>query len=897
LKPQSRVSDQRWPGFVGMLSFGTVNEVTVMQNRWVTTGFQGLDQILDGLRIGDNVVWKVDSLADYQDVVTPFVQEAVAAGRRVVYFRFGQHPPLIEAGLPVEIIELKPSDGFEPFACKIHAVATEKGVGAFYVFDCLSDLLSAWATDHMIANFFQVTCPYLFRLDTVAYFALLRGRHAHKTITRIRETTQVLLDMHNRDGQRFVHPLKVWERHSPTMFLPHRQDGATFVPLANSLDATELLTNVQRQEMAAGSRRLDHWHRLFLQAEEVNATSTSAAEREKTIAHLCRHLIGQEEKILGLARHYFDLDNLLAIKNRMIGTGFIGGKAAGMLLARRILESRPDGGWTEMLEQHDSFFIGSNVYYSYIVNNNWWELYAAQKTPQGYFKAGAELHDKMLTGAFPEQLREDIQNMLDYYGQYPIIVRSSSLLEDSFGSAFAGKYDSFFCANQGTPEDRYAAFEDAVRKIFASTMSEDALTYRKQRGLDQQVEQMGLLVQRVSGAYHRQYYFPELAGVGISYNTFVWDKQMDPKAGMLRLVLGLGTRAVDRVEGDYPRIVALDEPMKLPLKGHEDIRRFSQKDVDLVNIGDNTLQSLPLFRLVDEGIDLNLERYGMLDRETMNRLRERGRPGQNVWLLTFEPLLTQTDFPQRMQALLKALEEAYEYPVDIEFTINNAADGAPRINLLQCRPLQTKGLKKRVSIPESIAEDKVFFRAEGGFMGGNTALPIKRVIWIDARQYAQLSLSDKHEIARLVGRLNRRIKDREQHPTLLLGPGRWGTSTPSLGVPVKFSEINNMAAIGEVAFQEGELMPELSFGSHFFQDLVEADIFYLALFPEIFPCTLNRDWLYESSNALEGLMPSSSHFKRVVKVVDLSQRNLLLLADVVAQKLICFWDDEPARLD
>jgi hypothetical protein len=864
-----------------------------MTDRRVTTGFSGLDEILDGLRLGDNVVWKVDSIDDYRYFVEPYVMRALSEGREVIYFRFGQHPPLLAATLAVEVHELDPREGFEPFACAVHAVATQKGVGTFYVFDCLSDLLSAWVTDHMIANFFLVTCPYLFRLDTVAYFALLRSRHAHKTITRIRETTQVLLDLHNRDGQRFIHPLKVWKRHSPTMFLPHRQVGDSFMPLANSLEATTLLANVQRQDLAAGSRQLDHWHRLFLQAEELTSAGTPSEEQEQMILHLCRHLIGREDRMLSLARRYFVLEDLLAIKNRMIGTGFIGGKAVGMLLARRILEAQPDADWSECLEQHDSFFVGSNVYYSYIVNNGWWELYAAQKTPEGYFQAGAELYEKMLTGTFPEQLREDFQSMLDYYGQYPIIVRSSSLLEDSFGSAFAGKYESFFCANQGSPEDRYQFFVDAVRKIFASTMSEDALIYRKQRGLDQQVEQMGLLVQRVSGSYHQQYYFPELAGVGISYNTFVWDKQMDPKAGMLRLVLGLGTRAVDRVEGDYPRIVALDEPMKLPHKGYEDIRRFSQKDVDLVNISANDLQSQSLVRLISEKIDLSLERYGVPDRETVSRLLERRKPAQNVWMLTFEPLLTQTDFPARMQRLLKILEAAYQYPVDIEFTVNRTTDGVAKINLLQCRPLQTKGLKKRVNLPQRVADEKIFFSADGGFMGGNTALQIKRVIWVDAKEYSQLSLSDKHEVARLIGRLNRRVSNREQRSTLLLGPGRWGTSTPSLGVPVKFSEIDNMAAIGEVAFQEGDVMPELSFGSHFFQDLVEADIFYLALFPDTFPCTLKNNWIFSSRNVLEDLLPSSSRFKPVVKVVEIKQKNLLLIADVVAQRLICYWGDQP----
>ena len=101
-----------------------------------------------------------------------------------------------------------------------------------------------------------------------------------------------------------------------------------------------------------------------------------------------------------------------------------------------------------------------------------------------------------------------------------------------------------------------------------------------------------------------------------------------------------------------------------------------------------------------------------------------------------------------------------------------------------------------------------------------------------------------------------------------------------------------MAAIGEVAFAEGDLMPELSFGSHFFQDLVEADIFYLALFPDTFPCTLNCDWLYQQANLLEGLMPSSSRFKPVVKVIDVKSQNLLLLADVVTQQLVCCWADQ-----
>lgn len=856
-------------------------------SHWVTTGFQALDEILDGLRVGDNVVWKVDSIADYRYFVVPFVRQALSIGTRVVYLRFGQHPPLLDPDPAITVYHLDARLGFDTFATRIHDIITSEGRETHYVFDCLSDLLSAWATDLMIGNFFRVTCPYLYELDTVAYFALIRDRHSFRTIARIRETTQVLIDLYNREGTLYVHPLKVWQRHSPTMFLPHALEGEGFVPLANSIQATRLLRTLTDKSVDSTSRQLDHWHRLFLQAEDLAADPTATAEQEQMVDHLCRHLVGRDERILNLARQYFSLPDLLDIKARMVGTGFIGGKATGMLLANAILMVCREFQWRDHLEVHDSFFVGSNVYFSYIVHNGLWKAYVRQKTPEGYFEAAGELRREMLTGTFPDQVREGLQKMLDYYGQYPIIVRSSSLLEDGFGNAFAGKYDSFFLPNQGPPEDRYAALEDAIRRIFASTMSEDALAYRLQRGLDRQDEQMALLIQRVSGAYRRHYYFPDLGGVGVSYNTFVWDRGMDPKAGMLRLVMGLGTRAVDRVEGDYPRIVALDAPLKKPHKGFEDVRRFAQRDLDVLNVNTNQQETIPLRTLLAEGIHLPIARYAVRDIETMDRLAGRGRK-EEIWLATFDPLLKDGKFCELLQRLLKTLELAYGYPVDVEFTINFTAANEPRINVVQCRPLQTKGQKARIEIPENIPEKNLLFATEGSFMGGNIFQHLRWLIWVDPEEYTRLPLTDKHDVARLVGRLNRRVADRHDNPTLLMGPGRWGTSTPSLGVPISFAEINNVTALAEVAFSSGDLMPELSFGSHFFQDLVEADIFYLALFPEQTGCRLDATWLLQQPNALEGLMPASSRYKQVVRVLRLPENGLRLMADIVSQRLVCF---------
>ena len=854
----------------------------------VSTGFVELDNILDGLRIGDNVVLKVESIENYQYFVGPFVDQALRDGRQINYMRFGDHLPLLGETPQIKVHQLDSRLGFESFASSVYNIATEQGPGAFYVFDCLSDLLSAWTTDHMVGNFFRVTCPYLFELDTVAYFAIIRDHHSFKTIEQIRNTTQVLIDVFNHQDHFHIQPLKVWQRRSPTMFLPHRKEGEKFIPLTNSFESTRLYSSLAARTKDSSRRQIDHWHRLFIEAEDLCTEASTKAERDNMVRHICRHMIAREERMLTLVRKYFSLQELLEIKSRVIGTGFIGGKAVGMLLAHNILRQDQSFDWDKHLEHHDSHYVGSNVYYSYIVHNGLWRLFMQQKTEEGYFSAAAELRGKMLKGSFPDKIREGFQQLLEYYGQYPIIVRSSSLLEDGFGNAFAGKYDSFFCVNQGNPEERLEQLENAIRKIFASAMSEDALAYRLQRGLDQQDEQMALLVQRVSGAYRNHYYMPELAGVGVSYNTFVWDKQMDPQAGMLRLVVGLGTRAVDRAEIDYPRVVALDSPRMRQHKGFEDVRKFSQRDIDLLNVNENRLETVSLLKLAQEDINIPWQSYAVKDHETMELLERRGKKGQDIWRLTFDDFLEKTDFTALMQRLLKTIETAYDYPVDVEFTANFTAAREIKIDVVQCRPLQTKGSKTQLEIPQDIPEENLFFRSEGNFMGGNISHDIEWVIWVEPAEYLRLPLVEKYEIAKVIGLLNKRIVDKDKGRTMLLGPGRWGTTTPSLGVPISFSEINNLTVLVEVAFTSGDLMPELSFGSHFFQDLVEADIFYLALFPENKNCFLNEAWFQDRSNALDGLIPSYSRYRKVVKVYRVPKPGIRLMADVVSQQLVCF---------
>lgn len=854
----------------------------------ISTGIKGLDNVITGLRAGDNVVFQIDDIKDYLELVKPFVRQALKEKKKVVYLRFAAHQELLKPSKDIKRYELNAHAGFESFTARVNNIITQEGEGAYYVFDCLSDLLSAWATDLIIGDFFIVTCPYLYELKTVTYFSILRNNHSFKSIARIRETTQLLIDIYHCEGNCYIHPLKVWNRYSPTMFLPHQKKEDACIPVTDSVNAARLLTHIREKGAESAKRNLDYWDRLFIEAGELNNKDTAKSKIRETVKKLSGIMITKNKKILSLAIDNLTLEELIEIKSRLIGTGFIGGKSVGMLLARKILSKSSTLDWKGMMEPHDSFYIGSDIFYSYIVHNHWWKLLLQHKTEEGYFNTAKVLKEKMLFGVFPEEVMERFQQIIEYFGASPIIIRSSSLLEDDFGNAFAGKYESIFLANQGTPEQRYIQFAEAVRKIYASAMNEDALTYRKQRGLDKLDEQMALLVQRVSGAHHKDYFFPDLAGVGVSYNTYVWNAGMDPREGMLRLVFGLGTRAVNRVEGDYPRMVALDDPLKRPYAEKDDLRKYSQHEVDLISTKENRLTTVAFDRLLAEKAYRQIDRMAVKDFEMISRYNEKGAGEKEFWILTLDNLFGDSLLTDAFREILKSLEKAYDYPVEIEFTVNFSKDKSFKINLLQCRPLQTKGLGRKVDIPLQISKADTLFSSQGYFLGGNISQQVKWVICVNPGKYTQLKESDKYETARIVGKLNRIIKDREELPTLLMGPGRWGTTTPSLGVPVKFAEINNIAILGEIAFSSGNLMPELSFGTHFFQDLVETNIFYVALFPGREDSVFNEKWFAHSENLFRKLIPESSKYEDVIAVYDVGSRGTRVMSDVVSQKVLCF---------
>jgi pyruvate, water dikinase len=606
-------------------------------------------------------------------------------------------------------------------------------------------------------------------------------------------------------------------------------------------------------------------------------------------------MIGNHPEFNKLADRYLSVDDLVQIRDRMIGSGRIGGKAAGMLVARAILRRESsERDFSKVLEEHDSFFIGSDVFFTFLVNNNLFRLKLRLSRNSQISREEFELvEQQFLSGQFPGEIMGQFKDLLDYFGQAPIIVRSSSLLEDSFGNAFAGKYRSEFCPNQGNPDERLGSFLRAVKLVYASALNPDALLYRKKRGLGETDEQMAILVQRVSGTPYRRYFFPTLAGVAFSRNLYTWTDRIDPKKGMIRLVFGLGTRAVNRVASDYPRMIAVSHPSLRPEVGKQ-IIKYSQKNVDLLDLKANEFATLPVREVLENSDypNLNLLASTLSDGFVVDSpYSSRDTSAGNI-VLTFNNLIKNTDLIKIMDEILTILEKAWKQPVDLEFTAMVERNRAVRVNLLQCRPLRLPRIPdSKTEMTKTVVGQHALFKSSRVLSGGFVD-SIRYIIYVDPEKYAGMtSISKKMSVGRVVGKLNENLRGLETK-VMAIGPGRWGSTNIDLGVNVSYADIDNISVLVEIGMVNAGNEPELSYGTHFFQDLVEADIIYMPVFPDRRAAGFNKRFFANSPNVLSKLLPEYSDFEDVVRVLDVPAASdgayAHVAADILTRQAICY---------
>lgn len=689
-------------------------------------------------------------------------------------------------------------------------------------------------------------------------------------------------------------PADTWQRR-----VAHFRDTLTDFYFAHNLPHV-LFENIVRDVLArvpgddiflTFNPELAPWDMLFAQGEAYEALPP---ERRAKVKHhlreivvvLTKGLISDQLAFVGIAKNLFTVADLQAIRRRRIGRGKIGGKAAGMMLAWKIVNLL--GSNEEMdLKSHvvlpESYFIGADVSYDFVSLNDLHHLVDHKYKSREEIEAEYPRIRQAYIGArFPDEVVEGLRGILSNVGHHPLIVRSSSLLEDNFGTSFAGKYDSFFCPNQGTPEENLDALLHAISAVYASIFSPDAIFYRQQMGLLDYDERMAILLQEVQGERHDDFFFPTLAGVAFSHNPFRWTSRICRKDGFLRLVCGLGTRAVNRVARDYPRMVALSHPDLRPEVGAAEIRRYSQRSADVLNLAENEFQT----RRLTELLSMNFPSARLLvsvDRGDYLQPPPAYDPNLSPrdLILTCDGLLTETRFVPLMKTLLRTLSERFGRHVEVEFTID-IVPGYPEpefhVHLLQCRPQASWEAGESIAIPAAVIGADTLFTADRLVPHGRVQR-IRYIVFVDPEAYDHIpDETTRLQLARIVGRLNQMLAKKS---FILMGPGRWGSANIELGVKVTYADIYNTAMLVEIGLSHGDSVPEVSYGTHFFQDLVESEIHPLALYPDQGETVFNWRFFRGSPNVLANLLPDWGEYAEYIRVIDVPAVARGRLAEVI----------------
>jgi len=636
------------------------------------------------------------------------------------------------------------------------------------------------------------------------------------------------------------------------------EDKASFLPS---------VLNNPRSSLSDVAGALRRFHHLLADGAEL-----SPATLNGILVGLIRRFLTDQLEFISVAKEYLQTDDFLDLIDRVIHSdashGKLGGKSAGLFLAAAILRregsaERPIG----EVKVPRSWYVASEGQMSFIEYNDLDEVMRQKYREISQVRQEfPNIIQLFKNSRFPPEVVKGVSMILDEAGDTPLIVRSSSLLEDRMGSAFSGKYRSLFLANRGSKQDRMSAILDAMTEVYASVFGPDPIAYRRERGLIDFHEEMAILVQEVVGTRLGNYFLPAVAGVAFSNNEFRWSPRIQRSDGLVRLVPGLGTRAVDRVGDDYPILAVPGQPGLKVNTTIDEVLRYAPRSVDVINLETNTFETHDINELLRAyGSDYPAfeQVFSVLKDDVLHKpMRLLFDFERDELVADLGGLINSTPFVQHVGNILKILEKTLGTPVDIEF----AHDGTD-FYLLQCRPQSFADEDAPAPIPKDVPLEDTFFTAHR-FVSNGHVPDITHVVYVDPEGYAQLQdRADLLAVGEAVGKLNKLLPKRQ---FILIGPGRWGSRGDiKLGVGVTYSDINSTAMLIEVARKTGDYLPDPSFGTHFFQDLVESEIRYLPLYPDD-DGFLNMRLLHASPNLLAAMLPEYEHLSKVIRVIDVA---------------------------
>ena len=588
---------------------------------------------------------------------------------------------------------------------------------------------------------------------------------------------------------------------------------------------------------------------------------------------LIRRLLSDLPEFVNIAKDFIDIDDFHELINNTIypvfSHGKYGGKGSGLFLSKNILQkSQLSNEFSKKIKIPKTWYITSDGIHCFMKYNHLEDIAEQKyKSIEEVRKEYPYVSHVFKNASLTPKISKGLSAMLDDFDNVPLVVRSTSLLEDRPNAIFAGKYKSLFISNQGTKSERLEELANAIAEVYASTFGPDPIEYRLERGLIDYNEEMAIMIQEVVGKKVGKYFFPAFAGVAFSENNYRWSSRIKQEDGLLRLVPGLGTRAVDRLSDDYPVLIS---PGKSNLRANvsiDEIIRYSPKSLDVIDLEERRFKTVKITDIIKEyGYDYPAvsQIVSLISENYLQGIRPIGTDFKTgSFVVTFNKLINDTDFIKQISSAMSVLETEFNFPVDLEFA-HNGED----LYLLQCRKQSHGKIRKPAAIPYDVPKEKILFSAEKHITNG-TLSNITHVVYVDPQKYNQLAEhSDLVSVGKAIGKLNKLLPKRQ---FILMGPGRWGSRGDiKLGVSITYSDINNTAMLIEIAKKQKDYVPELSFGTHFFQDLVEANIFYLPLYPDDYGIVFNDEFFTETPNLLNNLLAEYSHLSDVIKVIDVS---------------------------
>jgi pyruvate, water dikinase len=631
--------------------------------------------------------------------------------------------------------------------------------------------------------------------------------------------------------------------------------------------ARPLLLSSQKIGISLGDIT-DELNRFFDQ-EDVEKTLAPEDKISIRTALISRFFTDRIEYV-NIAKEYITLQDFVQLLDHVIGpikgSGKLGGKTSGLALAEKIIKEEMEN--DSILKDIDfpkSWYLTSDTIVNFVHYNDLDEAFHIKYlNPEQIRQEQPFLEQVFKNATFPHELMEGFRRIIRDLEGKPIIVRSSSLLEDSFGASFSGKYKSLFVPNTGSEDERLYNLINAIAEVYASTFAPDPIEYRRERGLLDFQEEMGILIQEVVGKKIGHYFLPSFAGVAFSRNEFRWSPRIRREDGMIRIVPGLGTRAVDRVGNDYPIIVSPNRPeLRVNTLIREQIQ-YSPRYIDAINLKSGaieTIDAIDFFKEYADEIPNISEIISINKDEHLTEPNVLFDPKDADIIITFSKLFEKTKFLQKMKIIMKTLEDHIGSPVDVEFASNGDA-----LYILQCRPQSQSIGRNRIPIPSDIPAKRQVFSANR-YVTTSQIEHLEYIVFVEPEAYLNLtSREEMMKIAEVINQLNQKLPKRR---FILMGPGRWGSRGDiKLGVPVNYGDINNTTLLVEIAKKKGEYTPELSFGTHFFQDLVEADIRYLPLYPDETENIFNEQLFKKAQNHLTEVIPQYKKYANVVKLID-----------------------------